>query len=101
MKNKTEEIIIKDADLESLRHVYLRRLILDFSDVFDLIDDFEDDLICKMRIYLQKMNLYSLFTPIPLTLKYSVNLQYKIITVLFYNTLDWKKNKMLIFKIMH
>ena len=49
MKNKTEEILIKDADLESLRHVYLRRLILDFSDVFDLIDDFEDDLDFNME----------------------------------------------------
>ena len=50
-KNRTEQLMIRDQNIESLRHIYLQRLILDFADVFDLIDDIENEFLQEMRIF--------------------------------------------------
>ena len=50
-KNRTEQLMIRDQNVESLRHIYLQRLITDFSDVFDLIDEIENDFLQEMRIF--------------------------------------------------
>ena len=48
-RNRTEQLMIRDQNVESLRHIYLERLILDFSDVFNLIDEIENEFLQEMR----------------------------------------------------
>ena len=50
-KNRTEQSMIRDINTESLRHIYLQRLILDFADVFELIDEIENESLDQMRIF--------------------------------------------------
>ena len=54
-KTKTERLKIRDTNIESLRHIYLQRLIIDFADVFDLIDEIENEFLEEMRIFASKV----------------------------------------------
>ena len=54
-KTRTERLLIRDSNIESLRHIYLQRLIIDFADVFDLIDEIENEFLEEMRIFATKV----------------------------------------------
>ena len=54
-RNRTEQLMIRDQNVESLRHIYLERLILDYSDVFNLIDEIENEFLQEMRIFEKKI----------------------------------------------